>query len=197
MKNIAKIIVLISAMSTTPAFAAMPSCQDFTSIMTKKVIQVFHDKKQNEVQKRQELSSLFQNAVDTDWIGKFVLGRFWRTASSAEQAQYLTNYRNYITKNYISKFNDEAGLSVDDIVVASLTANEGGQFDAKTIIKRKNEEDVKVDYLLDNNSGECKVHDIKVEGVSLLTSQRSEFSALASSSGVKGVIAAMQKQLAN
>jgi ABC-type transporter MlaC component len=41
------------------------------------------------------------------------------------------------------------------------------------------------------------VHDIKLEGVSLLISQSSEFGTLAGSSGVKGVIDAMKKKIAN
>lgn len=176
------------------AYAAESSCQAFASNMTKQVVGIFHDVKQNESQKRAALSVVFQEAVDTDWIGKFVLGRFWKTATPAEQSEYLKDYRAYLTQNYISKFNDEDGMSVDDIVLASLTPENAGQFEARTLIKRKNEEDVKVDYLLDDTRGKCQVHDIRVEGVSLLVNERSEFAALANSSGVQGVINVMQKK---
>lgn len=181
----------------TPTFAADTLCDSFAKTMTRHIVDVFHDSSQSEAQKRAELSSVFQKAVDTDWIGKFVLGRFWKVANSAEQAEYLKDYRAYLTHNYVSKFNDEDGMSVDDITLGALTPQTAGQFEAKTLIKRKGEEDVGVDYLLDDTSGKCQVHDIKVEGVSLLTTQRSEFSALANSAGVKGVIDAMKKQLTN
>lgn len=197
MKNVTISILFAAMMVASPALAEESTCQTFAVTMTKHVVDIFHDAKQNESQKRAALSGLFQEAVDTDWIGKFVLGRFWKAASPAEQAEYLKDYRGYLTHNYISKFNDEDGMSVDDITLGSLTLQSTGQYEAKTLIKRKNEEDVKVDYLLDDTSGKCQVHDIRVEGVSLLTSERSEFAALANSSGVKGVIEAMQKQASN
>lgn len=188
---------LAGLMLASSARAAEPSCQAFANDTIRHVVDIFHDTKQNEIQKRAVLASVFQEALDIDWIGKFVLGHFWKTATLAEQAEYLKGYRAYITQSYISRFNDEDGMSVDDIVVSSLNPQSAGQFEAKTLIRRKNEEDVRVDYLLDDNSGRCQVHDIKVEGVSMLASERSEFAALANSSGVKGVIAAMQRQLAD
>ena len=181
----------------TPASADETLCKNFATAMISHVVNIFHDKAQSEAAKRQSLSVVFQQAVDTDWIGKFVLGRFWKEASSEQQARYLKDYRTYITQNYVSKFNDEDGMSVDNIVIASLSPQAAGQFEAKTLIQRKGEEDVKVDYLLDDSSGKCQVHDIKVEGVSLLTTQRSEFTTLASSSGVQGVVDAMEKKIAH
>ena len=87
-------------------------------------------------------------------------------------------------------------MSVDEIKISSIIPQaNSGQFEAKTLITRKTDDDVRVDYLLDEMSGKCQVHDIKVEGVSLITSQRSEFGTLAGTSGVKGVIEAMKKKL--
>lgn len=191
--------IILSSFFTAPAFAVESSCQNFAKNMTQHVVDIFHDSNQNEVEKRNQLAIIFRQAVDLDWIGKFVLGRFWRNASADEKKQYLENYRAYIIKNYISKFNDTDGMSIDDITISSVTPapQETDQFEAKTLIKRKGEEDVHVDYLLDQTSGKCQVHDIKLEGISLLTSQRSEFAELAGKVGVKGVIEAMQKKISN
>lgn len=188
-------ITCLGACLSAPAFADGPDCNNFANSMIQRVIGIFHDKVNGEQQKRQALSTLFQEAVDTDWIGKFVLGRFWRQASAEEQKQYLDTYRQYLTHNYVSKFDDEEGFSIDDIKLTAVTPTAANQFEAKSLIQRKGEEDVHVDYLLDQSSPKCQVHDIKVEGVSLLATERSEFQALATSSGVKGIIGAMEKQL--
>ena len=198
MRKIYIVAAIFTMFFALPAAADEVSCGKFVSNMTNRTVDVFHDSKQNEVQKRKQLSTIFQEAVDTDWIGKFVLGRFWKTASADEKVQYLKIYRTYITNNYVSKFNDEDAMSVDEIKVLSLAPQQAaGQFEAKTLIVRKTDDDVHVDYLLDQTSGKCQVHDIKVEGVSLITSQRSEFGTVAGNSGVKGVIEAMQKKLDN
>lgn len=178
----------------SPVNAAESKCDIFAHQMIGRVISIFHDKTQNEIQKRQALTIVFQDAVDTDWIGKFVLGRFWKITPVEEQKQYLEKYRSYLTQNYISKFDDENGLNIDDIKLAAITPGQPNQFEAKTLIQHKGEEDVHVDYLLDDSSPKCQVHDIKVEGVSLLATQRSEFQTIAETSGVKGIIGAMDRK---
>ena len=188
--------VLAKEVKTTDTAKSSQSCDKFADTMTSHVVNIFHDKKQSEEEKKQSLSILFQEAVDTDWIGKFVLGRYWKTASAEEKVEYLKNYRNYLTMVYISKFNDEAGLAVDAIKIVDIKpAAQPNQFEANTVIQRNGQPDVRVAYALEQLPTKCQVHDIKVEGVSLLTSHRSEFAALAGKSGVKGVIDAMKKQL--
>ena len=183
--------------TATPAMAAQGTCENFANTMTKHVVDIFHDTTKNEAQKREELTKTFKEAVDTDWIGKFVLGRYWKLAKANEQAEYLKTYREYLTHVYISKFNEEDGMDVTAIKLVSFVPASNGNFEAKTLIQQKDEPDVHADYLLTEVSGKCQVHDIKVEGVSLLASGRSEFGALAHASGVHGVVDAMKKKLAN
>ena len=196
MKKTLCVAMALSTTLTQPAFAQSP-CQDFTAHVTSQVMEIFRDQDKKEMQKRTELALLFQQSVDTDWIGKFVLGRFWKDSSPAQQEEYLKLYRNYVTNNYTSKFSNDDIADIKAINVTSVTPLPEGDFTAKTLIVQKGEEDVHVDYLLAENNGKCAVHDIKVEGVSLLTSQRSEFAALAGASGVQAVIDAMKKKLAN
>jgi phospholipid transport system substrate-binding protein len=178
----------------SPAFAN-EDCSGFTKATIAQVMDVFHNTASSEQQKRQALGAIFQRAVDTDWIGKYVLGRYWRSATPEQQQAYLPLYRSYITNNYVSKFKDEDGFSVDAITVGTVAPAAAGGFEAKTLIQRKGEEDVHVDYLLENTGGQCHVHDIKVEGVSLLVSQRSEFGSLAGNGGIETIIAALKKKV--
>lgn len=175
------------------ALAASP-CDNFLGTTTKQILGIFRDNGKTEAQKRTDLQAIFDRAVDTDWIGRFVLGRFWRTATPAERTQYLAAYKQYVATTYISKFDEEQGDSVQDIALLSQAPKDDG-FEAKAVIRIKDEPEVHVDFLLTDAGGNCKVHNITVEGVSLLVSQRSEFQALANSSGVKGLIAAMQKKI--
>lgn len=172
-------------------------CTGFADTMTKRAVEIFHDTSLSEAQKRSDLGKIFQEAVDTDWIGRFVLGRFWNAATPEQQADYLQTYRNYLTHTYISKFNDEDGMNVSAIQINSFAPATDGGYEAKTLIQMKADADVHVDYLLDDAKGKCQVHDVKIEGVSLLVSGRSEFSALAGTSGVQGIIDAMKKKIAN
>ena len=164
--------------------------------MTKKAVDIFHDTKSCEKQKKLALAKLFDDAVDTDWIGKFVLGRYWKDSGSQDQKEYLETYSDYLTMTYVSKFNEGKGFSVDNIKLVKIVPLQEKRFEAKTLIQRKNEADVEVNFMLEEMAIDCRVHDITVEGVSLLSTQRSEFQTIGRTSGIKGVTAAMKKQLA-
>ena len=191
------------AKASTPAKASiLPAvtsvCEAFYTSMTKQVVDIFHDKSTSEEKKQRQLAILFLKAVDTDWIGKFVMGRFYKDAKPDDQKEYLETYRYYLTGIYVSKFenDDDSNYQLGDIKLISLTPKEDSQVSAKTIISRKGEPDVHVNYLL-QQTDVCQVHDIEIEGVSLLNNQRSEFQALAGQSGIKAVIDTMKKRLAD
>lgn len=186
-------VILLVLATATSALADEAACNNLVQTSTKKAMMVFHDTHSNVQEKRQQLATIFKQAVDIDWIGRYVLGRHWKTATPAQQQTYLKLYRDYLANGYIGKFDDEDGLGVDAIKVVSITLAASGGFEAKTLIQSKGDEDVHVDYLLDDTGGTCKVHDVRVEGVSLLISQRSEFANVANNAGVEGIIALMQK----
>ena len=190
------LIALLSATVYTAPLAAAPQqispvCEVFSHTMIDRVVTLFHEKTLSEEQKRQALARLFNEAVDTDWIGKFVLGRYWKAGTPEEQKNYLQGFRNYLTHIYVSKFNDESGMSVDAIRIQAVSQTEDKDSLVKTVIQRKGEPEVHVDYILDPSSGKCQVHDIKVEGVSLIASQRSEIQTVAASGGMQAVIQAL------
>lgn len=171
-----------------------PVCGQFYENVTTQAQKIIRGPGKTTEQKQEELGVLFNKAVDTNWIGKFVLGRFWKTATPEEHKEYLDLYRQYLTKIYVSKFDDD-DISNFELKLASMTRNRSGDIAAKTMIQRPGQQDVHVDYTLTEVGGECRVHDIVIENVSLLSSQRSEFQALAGRSGIAGVIEAIKKQL--
>ena len=63
-------------------------------------------------------------------------------------------------------------------------------------INDPNGQKVNVDYKLKGDSN-FKIIDIAVEGVSLLTTQRSEFNGIVERKGVDGLIDALKKQVAS
>lgn len=138
-------------------------------------------------QKDSELQQLFQKTVDVDWIGKFVLGKYWRTATPAQQSRYSDSYRVFVIKSYTSKFSEYTGGETYKIV--SSKADGEGKYLVTMQIVRKKEAPVMIDYKLrDSEGGQLKVYDIVVEGVSLLTTQRSEFASVVSRKGLDYLI---------
>ena len=197
-------IVAMISLVAQPGYAATPdtpgpavTCQAFAENAIGRMVGIFHDKQKTEEQKKQILSDVFRESVDIDWIGQFVLGRYWKNASPEERAEYLGVFRTYLTSSYVARFHDEDGFGVDAINLSDIKATQTNQYLASALIVLKGEPEVHVSFMLEQFPEKCQVHDIMVEGVSMLATDRSQFSAVASNTGVKGVIDAMKKLIPN
>jgi phospholipid transport system substrate-binding protein len=169
----------------------------FADELGHKALAVISDSKLSKQAKLSKLETLFQQNVDIDWIGKFVLGRFWRGATESQKQQYLVNYKKFLIRHYTSNLTEFTNA---DFQVTKVTpedqgapANQGG-FVVSMRIKRPEAEDTLVDYTVRKADGGFKVYDIIVEGVSMITTQRSEFASVASQQGVDYLIAQLERR---
>jgi phospholipid transport system substrate-binding protein len=141
---------------------------------------------QSDEQKRAALRSLFEQNVDVDWIAKFVLGQYWRTATPEQQKAYQAAYKDFLMKNYTTDFQTFEHSSFQ--VTQARDGNQPGEYIVTMTIKRPQQEDVHMDFRVREKNGAYRVYDIIVEGVSLLTSQRSEFASVVQRNGMDYLI---------
>lgn len=136
--------------------------------------------------KRKQLEGLFEENVDINWIGKFVLGRGWREASEAQQQQYLANYKTFLIKHYTSNLTEFTDANFE---VTRVEPEERGGYVVTMNLKRTGAEDAVVSYTVrKNEKGKLNVYDLVVEGVSMITTQRSEFNSVVSQKGLDYLI---------
>lgn len=144
--------------------------------------------------KRAEMTRILNQAVDVDGIGRFCLGRFWRTATPEQQKQYLTLFHEVLVTNITSKLGEYQGVSFmigrahvqDDEDVVSTTVN------------RPNNPPTAVDWIIANPNADPKIIDVLAEGTSLRLTQRQDYASYLSHNGnnVDALISAMKSQLA-
>ncbi len=143
-------------------------------------------------QKQAKIESIFADKVDINYVAKFVLGKNWRTATPQQQQDYIAAYKPFILKNYAAKLTKYSGQTY-----TLKNARSDGDDNVVTMeIDDPNGQKVNVDYHLRNDTGSYKIVDIAVEGVSLLTTQRSEFNGIVENKGVDGLISALKSQVA-
>jgi phospholipid transport system substrate-binding protein len=165
---------------------------EFANNLGNQAIAIITNKSLAEDARRTQLEALFVKNVDIDWIGKFVLGRYFRDTTDDQKKQYLTNYRTFLIKHYTSNLTEFTDANFEVIKVAP--AETGG--DTVTMrLKRPNAEDTIVDYTVrKEDDGSLKVYDIIVEGVSMITTQRSEFGSVVSQKGMDYLIAQLAER---
>lgn len=154
----------------------------YASSIGDKVLAVMNDEALQNNQKLAQLEALFVDVVDVDWVGRFVLGRHWRGANEDQRAAYLDAYRDFLIKHYTSRFAEYSG---ETFTIEDAETRRKGEYMVRMNIQRpRGQAPVIVDYMLRENDDSFKVFDIIVEGVSLISTQRSEFDAAASRNGV-------------
>ena len=136
---------------------------------------------------------IMNDNVDTDWMAKFVMGRYYNRMDDELKQKYLDLYKRYLFYSYLPRIR---GYSGEKMEVMSVTEKSGDQFKVKTAIKSdKAKGDILVDYRLRKEGKSFKVIDMIGEGVSLITTQRSDFAAPLSQRGPKYFVSRLEKKV--
>lgn len=163
--------------------------------MANLVMCMLRDHKKSPDERAEALQRGFTQVVDIEWIARFVLGGSWRSASPQQREDYVRLYRDYLSKIYVEHYAEDPGRKIRDIRVVGVAEAGEGNFKARTEVVFSDGAHMKVDYLVRDEENDNRIVDVAIEGISLLTSHRSEFAALAAHQGISGVIAALHKKL--
>ncbi len=124
-------------------------------------------------QKRQQLTTIIDNAVDVDSVARFCLGRFWRQATPAQQKDYLALFHQVLVTNITAKLGDYQGVK--------FTVGRSRQQDedevVSTVVDRPNNPPTNVDWIIANPDNNPKIIDVVAEGTSLRLTQRQDYAS--------------------
>lgn len=186
-------VMLIGASAV--AMAGVDEVKIFASKLADEALVITKNTEQPKAEKQKALESLFQSHVDIPWVGRFVLGKYWRTATPQQQQTYLKNYEAFILKTYTSKITDAKG---GDYVIKQVRPDQTeGDYVLTMELKTQGEPSVMMDYRIRENKDGRKIFDIIVEGVSMITTQRAEFGSVINNKGLDFLIEALGKKAAS
>jgi phospholipid transport system substrate-binding protein len=133
---------------------------------------------------------LLRDGFAIDKIGRFVIGKYWRQMTPEQQDDYLELYGEWVLKTYSSRLGGYSGQTFE--VTKTVKTDKGDIFVSSRINHPDYAEPVRVDWRVRNIDGRPKVIDIVVEGISMLVTQRSEFSAVLGKDGIDGLLDTMR-----
>jgi phospholipid transport system substrate-binding protein len=172
--------------------AAQASAEQQAKILVESVGQqafaIIKDAVLTKQEKQAKLERILASHVDVKWIGRFVLGRFWRQASEEQRMRYLKEYEEFVLKYYTSRFADYSGSGFK--VSDAHMDGDGESVIVNMVIASGENQDVSIQYRLHPaDGGELRIYDVVVEGVSMITTQRSEFASVITNKGLDHLIA--------
>ena len=120
-----------------------------------------------------ELEQLFKKYVDIPIIARAVLGKSWRTASTVQRTLFVEAFKKYISNKYGRQFSEFKGTTLE-IIKSRDTLTKAGVL-VSTIVIVPGNPSLKVVWQVSDGSGSLKLIDIRVEGISMLSTERQEF----------------------
>jgi phospholipid transport system substrate-binding protein len=172
-----------------------PDARQFINKLVNNALQVLADTKTDENSREQQFASLLRNNFDIPRIARFVLGRYWTSASEPDRQRFISLYRDFVIKSYASEFSEYRGETVK---VTNVRA-EGGDVSIvnSEIVHPNGNPPVRVSWRVHHDGDDYKIIDVDVEGVSMMLAQREEFTSVIQRNGgtIGGLIQAIQQKL--
>ena len=173
--RVISVLVTILFFGQAQAAALTPSqAQGWAEENGRLLLETFREK---DVYKRyQDLDKLLLEYIDLEYIGQFVVGKYWRTMSAEQQAEYQQIFKRYALALYktfpldfVDSLSYEVGQAYEDgkFVVVPATVH--------VALGRDRPQDILLQFRLHNTQSGTKLVDIKLAESSLILSYRSKF----------------------
>jgi phospholipid transport system substrate-binding protein len=175
------------------AAPSAPEAQALVEGVSANVLAVLSDQDLSDRQKFDALVDLLREPIDLDLVARLILGRHWRTADDAQRQQYLELFREYALANLASKLHLFQGQSFE-VTGAKAVSDRDALVTSR--IMDNGQAPLQVDWRLRaQDDGRLVVIDVIVAGVSLIVTQRSEFSTVIERQGFDGLLAELRQRV--
>ncbi|MAE51198.1 MAG: toluene tolerance protein [Micavibrio sp.] len=151
------------------------SAKDFIDSMAKQGIDFLANPDLTLEQRKREFKKLLQSSFDIKTIGRFTMGRYWGSASEEQKKEFQKLFETMVIDVYSRRFSDYNGQEFE---IKSARPEGRADVIVQSYIVDDNDQKISVDWRVRKKNGSYKVIDIIVEGVSMATTQRSEFASI-------------------
>lgn len=129
---------------------------------------------------------------DFNVMSQWVLGDNWNSASEETRAAFVEQFRKLLVRTYAS-----ALLEFSDQTISYPDNDQQGGANTATVrqeIKQASGDTFPVVYRLHNKTGDWKVFDVSVDGVSLIKTYRASFGSMIKTDGLDGLIKSLDSK---
>jgi phospholipid transport system substrate-binding protein len=181
--------LLFSVVVGTTSVAASPSAaqditQDAAAVVQSlgdQAVAIVRDSSLTPGDREKRFQKMFVENFDVPTIGRFVLGRYWRTATEAQRSEFLTLFEAIIVKTYNRRFADYQGEQFS--VVARRRDGDDSAIITTKMTRPSGVETVNVDWRAIRHDDKLKIVDVIIEGISMSVTQQQEFGSVVQRNG--------------
>jgi len=173
------------------AFAAPPPSQ----VINEAIQQLIAELRERETELEEDRSQLYEMVervivehIAVDKVAKLVLARHWRDASKEQQRQFAEEFKNLLIRTYASALFQYTGQEEMHIRPTKFS-DDGLIAVVRTDMMLRGGRPIPVNYkFLKLETGEWKIFDVTISGISLVTTYRAGYRRIIQTEGLDGLI---------
>jgi phospholipid transport system substrate-binding protein len=171
---------LAAALFALPALAAEPAA-DLIAATSAEVITIIKSKPAGPA-RQAAIQGVLQTKFDLPYMGQAALGANWNKATEAQRARFLKAAESAEARAYSERFGQYGGQTV---VVGKVTARPNGVSIVDSKINQSNGQPIKLEWEVRTTNLGLRITDVKVEGVSMVMTRRSDYNSYIQGHGGK------------
>ena len=148
------------------------------------------DEKQN--LRRERIAEVVFLQFNMRRMAKLSLGRDWKSLSEAERRHFTELFRDILKKSYVATIDGYA----DEKISYRKEIIKGAKAEVRTMVISRTRGEIPLNYKLQVKEGKWLIYDVIIENVSLVRNYRSQFGPIMKKKGFVGLIAQMEKKVA-
>jgi phospholipid transport system substrate-binding protein len=196
-KRLGVVIVMCTAWcltgaSSAPAATAMTATEAVKSSIDQ-VVGVLEDKELKKIERvterRERLQKIFNDRFSYEEMSKRSLGAHWNSLNETQRQQFVELFRQLLARTYTGTIEGYSGERFQYL----SEHKEGDYAEVRTkLISRKGE--IPINYRLLSASGDWQVYDIVVDGISMVSNYRAQFTKIIRSSSYEDLVKKLQNK---
>jgi phospholipid transport system substrate-binding protein len=164
----------------SPAFAADPAA-DLISTTAAKVMDIVKTTTAGAA-RQSGIQQVMQTSFDVPLMTQTALGAHWPKATPEQQVRFLKTTETAEAKAYSERFGQYAGQT---LTIGKTTTRPNGVSIVDSRLNQSNGQSIKLEWEVRQGPQGLRITDVKVEGVSMVMTRRSDFNSYIQSNGGK------------
>ena len=177
--NIKKIFILLLLLSLNSVYAKSVEPDVFVQSTVNRASAIL-TKNISKEDKMNELKLIAKDTVDIKGIGLYTLGSFRKNLSESQKNEYSSLFENYFLKTFSSRLSEYTNPKIE--VTDKKVLNKNYTIVNSILVGTSERPEVKIDWrIYTKNPDNPLIRDLIIEGLSLVRTQKEEFSSILNS----------------
>lgn len=140
--------------------------------------------------RRTEVRKLARELFDFEEVTRRTLSRHWAARSADERAEFVALFTELLERAYVTRVEAYAGENITYIGEAV----DAGYATVRSKILTDRRSEIALDYRLHLRDGRWRVYDLQIDGVSFVSTYRSQFDRIIQAESYAGLLERMRKK---